>query len=165
MRKIALGILLLVVCISAFAKQSKHKKKSLPANEIVSVSLFHSACYGRCPVYTIEVNKNGIATYTATLFNPDTGVFTKNIGVAKATEVINRFNAYRVDTFQDRYASRFTDMPGTVFTIKYKSSPTKKIIDESAGPPALIQLRVMMDSVVITRKVDNSWHKKTETPK
>ena len=164
MRKIAFGILLLATCISAFAKQSKHKKKTQPANEIISVSLRHTACYGRCPVYKIEVNKDGIATYTATLFNPDTGVFTKNIGKKNALEIINRFNAARVDTCKDNYPSRFTDLPGVVFNIQYKSK-TKMIIDASAGLPVLVQLRMMMDSVIVDRKVDASWQKTTEIPK
>ena len=164
MRKIALVILLLLACVSAFAKHGKHKKKAAPVNEIISVSLRHTACYGRCPVYKIEVNKDGIATYTATLFSPDTGVFTKKIGTKKAMEIINRFNTARVDTCKDNYPSRFTDLPGTVFNIQYKST-MKMINDASAGPPVLMELRQMMDSIIVTRKVDNTWHKTTEIPK
>jgi len=157
MKKLALVILLVAVAIAAFAEHNKHKKKAIAANNITSVSLRHTACYGRCPIYSIEVNKNGIATYTATRFNLDTGVFTKNIGVTKAMGIINQFNIYKVDTCKDRYDSRVPDLPGTILTIKYDST-TKTILDASAGPPILAKLRAMMDSL-ITKKLDDTWQK------
>jgi len=163
MKKLTWVILLLVAGTAAFAKQHKHKGNKAPANNIVSVSLRHTACYGRCPVYTIEVNKDGIATYTATLFNQDTGVFIKNLGIKKVMEIINRFNIYRIDTCKDKYESRHTDLPGTILAIKYHDS-TKTIMDANAGPPILAELRTMMDGL-ITKKLDNTWQKVPETQK
>jgi len=163
MKKLSLVILLSAMVIVAFARQHKHKKKAALTNHIVSVSLRHTACYGRCPIYTLELNRNGMATYTATLFNPDTGVFTKDIGVTKAMEIINQFNNYRIDTCKDMYNSRHTDLPGTIFTIKYDTT-TKTIMDASAGPPFFEQLRALMDGL-ITKKIDNSWHRVPEKQK
>src|SRR5437868_9298898 len=97
MKKLILFILLLSVSSPSFAGH-KHKKKHKNTNEIESVSMSRTGCFGRCPVYTIEISKSGTATYSARMFNPDTGVFRKNIGEAKAMEVINQFSDYRVDT-------------------------------------------------------------------
>jgi hypothetical protein len=159
MKKIVLIILAIVVCFPAFAKKHKRKKKQKDTNEIISVALRHAGCFGRCRDYTIEINKNGLATYTATRFNQDSGVFTKNIGTAKAMEIINQFSAYRVDTCQDNYESRIPDLPGIVYTIKYENK-TKRINDAKYGPPFLMQLSGQIDKVV-QEPVDDSWKKVT----
>jgi len=157
MRKIALVILSLIISVSSFAKH-KHKK-SQPASNIESVSMRRTACYGHCPVYTIEIDKNGTATYTATLFNADTGTFTKNIGSKKVMDIFNQFNTYRVDTCQNAYKPRATDLPGVMFTIHYTNN-TKTIMNVNYGPAFLKQLIEVMDSIV-GKKTDNTWQKIT----
>jgi hypothetical protein len=49
MKKIALVILLLAAGFGSFAKTGKQKKKTATENEIVSVGVYHTVCFGRCP--------------------------------------------------------------------------------------------------------------------
>jgi hypothetical protein len=156
MKEIILTILVVLVGFSAFAKRHRHKAKSQPANDIISVALRHTACYGRCPDYIVEINKDGIATYTGVRFTPDSGVFTKNIGKVKAMKILNRFNAYRADTCQDRYTAKNPDFPGLTLTIKYDSK-TKMILNANFAPIGLRTIAGSIDSLT-GDKVDNTWH-------
>jgi hypothetical protein len=163
MKKIILATLLVVIAFSAIAKRHKHKTKGQPANEIVSVALRHTACFGRCPDYIVEVNKDGMATYTGVRFTHDSGLFRKNIGKAKAMEIINKFNTYMADTCKDRYEQRIEDLPGLTLTIKYNTK-TKMIQNANLGPIGLRTIAGSIDS--LTRdKVDNTWHAVTTPDK
>lgn len=157
MKKAAWLLLLLMVCLSTTAKQKKHKKKKNSANEIESISMRRTGCYGRCPAYIIEIKKDGMATYTAIRFTADSGVFKKNIGVKKVSEIFNQANTSRIDTCKNEYKALATDLPGLIFTIKYTNT-TKTIDNANYGPPVLRQLADTMDGIA-GKKVDETWHR------
>jgi hypothetical protein len=156
MKKIALTILLITIGLSSFAKHSRQKRNPPRSNKIESVSMSRTACYGRCPVYTIEITKSGLATYNAQMFNADTGIFQKNIGAKTALQLFDQMNADRIDTCKDLYPTRVQDLPGVVYTITYKDS-LKTIRNANLGPYFLKQLSASIDS--IGKKTDDSWKK------
>ncbi len=157
MRKIVLIILALFICAPAFAKHKKRKKKKKQAvSSVSSVTMRRTACFGRCPDYSIKISSNGEALYTGMRFVEDSGVYTKNIGVEKAMEIINQFVTYRVDTCSNVYHNRIPDLPGLMYTIVYSDS-TKEIRNAHFGPPYLKGLATSMDE--IGKKPDASWKK------
>lgn len=161
MKKIILGISVIAVCLPAcgFTKKKKAQK-----NEIVSVSMSRTVCFGFCPDYTIEMNKDGSTIYTAKRFNEDTGIFRKNIGAKTAQDIFAQFTAYRVDTCSEIYENRIPDLPGINYTIKYKNR-TQEIVHANFGPAFLAELAKSMDAVgKKTDKADKTW-KKTGMPK
>ncbi len=156
MKKIILFLLAVAVGFSADAR-TKKKKKTQAANEIISVSMHRTTCYGRCPDYTIELNKSGLVTYTATMNLPDTGIFTKKLAAVKTMELITKFKDYRVDTCLDEYDNRIPDLPGIIYEIKY-TNKTKKIYNAGWGPGFLKQLATEMDNFGKQER-DRSWKK------
>ena len=158
MKKIALIILALLVGVSAFAKHQKHrkKKKKPVASQISSVTMRRTACYGRCPDYSVKISSDGGVVYTGMRFVEDSGVYTKNIGAAKAMDIINQFITYRVDTCANIYHNRIPDLPGMMMTIVYADS-TKVIKNAHFGPLYLKGLATSMDEV--GKKSDDSWKK------
>jgi hypothetical protein len=160
MKKAILVIFLLVSCPAVFAKPHKQHKTRKPVNGIISVTMHRTPCYGRCPDYTIELNKDGSVIYTGIRFTADSGAFTKYIG-AKAGEIINMLSADRVDTCKNRYMNRMQDMPGVNFTIRYKDS-SKYIQNAQFGPAYLRLLATTMDSE--GKKTDSIGWKKTAGP-
>jgi Pyruvate/2-oxoacid:ferredoxin oxidoreductase delta subunit len=173
MNKIILVISMVVVCMPVFAKNMKKKQTTKGptkqatkpvTNDIISVTMHRTLCFGYCPDYTIEMNKDGNTIYTAKRFNEDTGIFKKNIGSKKAAEIFSQFAAYRVDTCMEMYENRIPDLPGLNFTIKYKNK-TQKIFNANFGPAFLAELAGSMDAVgKKTDKEDKTW-KKTGMPK
>ena len=157
MKKITLFILFIIIGFSAVA--SHHKKKQKAPKEILSVTMRRTPCYGRCPDYTIVINKDGLVTYTGKRFVNDTGTFEKNVGVAKAAEVISRFNTYYVDTCKNLYTNRVADLPGFILTIQF-SDHIKTINNANMGPYFLTTLAGLVDNA--GKKTDNDgWQKVT----
>jgi hypothetical protein len=164
MKKIAIvifSVLLFGIGLPAIGARHKHEKRHRHNGNITSVSVLHPGCYGRCPQYSIEINSDGMMTYTALRFNPDTGIFEKKISPEKAMELINQFTTYRVDTCQNIYKTRVPDISGLVITIQYNDS-TKTIRDANFGPYFLKQLANSIDQLGI--KDDSTW-RKTGMPK
>lgn len=153
--------LLMATSLAVFAMKKKTKKKVATTNEIISVKMHRTACFGRCPEYKIEINKDGNVTYTAMRFNADSGIYKKNIGTTKAMNVITAFKTYRVDTCREMYENRIPDIPGIIFTIKY-SNRTQTIHNAHFGPQFLKTLAEQMDNA--GKKSDNSWKKVAGDP-
>lgn len=159
MKKLTLVILMLTTVAGAFAKTAKKKKKQAPAGDIVSVSMHRTVCFGQCPDYTIDINKDGTATYTGRMFVHDTGIFRKNIGKQKAGEIIALFKTYRVDTCSERYENRIPDLPGLNITINYKKSK-KQVFNCDWGPAFLKEIAASMDeSGKKPEGLDATWKK------
>lgn len=156
MKKITLIAITLVIGLAACAKH-RHAKKQKQGGKIISVTMQHTACFGSCPVYKLELNRDGTLIYTGIRFTEDSGVYFKNIGRDKTAEMLGKFSEFRIDTCKDEYDNRIPDLPGLIYTIKYKDR-TKKIMNAHYGPPILAQLRVMMDQLV-DKKLDESWKK------
>jgi len=160
MRKIALVVLFIAASVAVFAKAGRKKKTS--GNDIVSIQVHRTACFGRCPEYKIEINSNGNTTYRAIRFNEDSGTYRKSIGTTKAMTVLNEFKKYHVDTCSAMYENRIPDVPGIIYIIKYKNGKTQTIHNAHFGPQFLRDLAQLMDEA--GKKTDNSWKKLSGNP-
>lgn len=163
MRKITLVILTVLIASCAVAKNKKPKKKAKqPANEITSVLMRRTGCFGHCPTYTIDINKDGMAIYNAERFNTDSGVFRKKIGVAKAAEILNEVNKYRPDTCREMYENMIPDLPNLNYEIVYKNK-TKKIYSAIYGPDFLSILARKIEAVGLKNEQNNTgWERVTD---
>lgn len=155
MKKLLLAVIAIAMVAPAIAK-TKKKKKHIVNSAITSVQMHRTACYGRCPDYTIELNKDGMATYTGIRFVDDSGIYKKDIGTTKTMAIINQLIAYRVDTCQKNYPNRIPDVPGIIYVINYKDS-TKTIFNANWGPQFLKDVATDMDNV--GKKTDKTWKK------
>jgi len=154
MKKTLLTILILIFVVSVvYAKHKKHP--AVNGKEILSVSLKHGGCYGRCPIYNIDVSNNGTVTYTGLMFVKDSGAYTKDIGVTKVKKLFDQFNTYRVDTCSKVYINRIPDLSSIYYSIVYKDA-TQTISNANLGPAFLKELTNKIDSMGM---VDNTWKK------
>jgi len=157
MKKITLFILSFAFALSALALLPHKHRKQQSSSEIISVSMRRTGCYGRCPDYTIKIDKEGIVTYTGNRFVTDSGIFRKNIGSTKAMEIIDQFYTYQVDTCNDEYYNKISDLPGLILTVQYITH-TKRILNAHYGPRFLAVLANTIE--VAGKKTDDiGWEK------
>jgi len=149
MRKIALSLLPVLV-ISLFACAQK---------KISYVKMNRTACFGRCPVYSVEIYPTGLVRYSGQYFTDHQGVYETNIGKTKAQNLMKQFEKYRVDTCKNQYESRIADLPGIVFNIKYGKT-NKRINNAHFGPDFLRTLAANVDSL---SQVNSHWKKTADT--
>ncbi len=157
MKKIFFAAIMVMLCMPAFAKTTKKKKAPKKAAAgIQYVKINRTGCYGRCPIYTIQIDLTGLVTYTGISNVGDSGVYTKNLGATATKAIINRLNENKVDTCRNIYENMIPDLPGLVYTIKYRDS-TKKINNASWGPQFLKQIAVDIED--IGKVHDATWKK------
>ncbi len=154
MKKIILGILATISLAPSFA--TNKTKKQVNNSPIVSVTIQHTACYGKCPEYTIQIDADGYATYTGTRNMKQLGTYKKKIGTTKTMAIINQMIAYKVDTCSKMYNNRIPDLPGLQYAIQYKDS-VHKIYSAEWGPQFLKQVANDMDK--LGRYPDKTWTK------
>ena len=135
--------------LASLAASSKTKAPGA----IYHIMVHHTTCFGRCPDYTIQLDKNGLITYTGNRFTTDSGVYTKNIGKARATSLLQSFRNYRPDTCTNMYENMIPDLPGLNFEIKYRKK-TKKIINAGYGPTFLKEISAKLEEI---GHPDSTW--------
>lgn len=169
MKKIASSLLALTIAVSAFgAYKTMHKKKKKTTKQktvavanptnIKSVLMGRTACFGKCPTYTIEVFETGLLRYTGKDNVILKGVYEKQVSATDAINFLKDFNTLKPDTLHYMYETRIADLPGIHYFITYPDS-VKKVINADSGPRILIDWSKKFDSFA---KVDNSWKPKIE---
>jgi hypothetical protein len=138
-------------------------KKKVKSSPIVSVTMQRTACFGKCPEYSINMDNKGNVTYTGIRNAPIMGVYKKNIGYPATMNILYSLNQNQVDTCSKIYWPRIQDLPGIMYTITYKDS-SKRILGAEAGPEFLRETAEVMDK--LGKPTDKTWKKvKTTTKK
>jgi hypothetical protein len=161
MKKLFLSLIALLCLLPAMAASKKSKRNKLSRNAITSVKVLHTPCFGRCATFAVQVDKKGMATFEGYKFLPDTGYFVKRVGKTTTNEIIGLCQKYRIDTCSADYENRIPDLPGLVFTVKYKNR-TQKISNANFGPDFLKEISARLDDI---GKPDSSWTRKTPPAK
>lgn len=178
MKKILGASLIIAIGLSACAQQKKatttqktkvttvakdvkptSASQASKVGKISFISLYRSSCYGKCPVYTVEVSQNGNVKYISRMFTKYEGTFEKNVGADKVAGLFKKFEEYRVDTCQNNYKVMIADVPGVHYkmTINGKQMEIK---NAHFGPQFLTALADEVDKLA---EVDDTW-KKTGGP-
>jgi hypothetical protein len=152
---------ILLLAFHAEARHKKHQKDKSGPYMPTSVKIDYGACFGRCPIYEIELDRTGTVTYTGKRFTPDTGVFTRTIPVTEANRILKIAETYRMDTCKDRYQVRIPDIQAFSYQIAYKNSE-KKILNATFGPTYLKELAAELENVG-QKKNFSDW-KRTAAP-
>jgi len=132
------------------------------------VQMWRTACFGKCPDYKLELYSDGLLRYTGRLFT-DTGIYEKNIGAARAKELLKEFSEKGLDTLKAQYEVRVSDLPGINYIFKYGTT-TKEVRNAEYGPYFLRAMANSFDKFVKEEegaipKMDGTWKKISDNPK
>lgn len=105
-----------------------------------------TACFGKCPVYSIELYNDGRIIYTGKRFIEDSGRYEKNIGKAAVAKIFKQFDAYRADTCKASYELMIQDLPGISYQYS-RNDEMKTIQNAHFGPGYLRHLANDIDSL------------------
>ncbi len=150
-----------VLAFAACAQSKKTSKNDATAlRSMTAVRMDRGACFGRCPVYSIELRRDGNARYYGKNFTQHQGIWEKNIGADKAVALLRQFETARVDTCKNMYDVPVSDLPGLYYRFDYADKSTKNINNANFGPRILGTLGQSLDEAV---QVDNTWRKIADT--
>ena len=141
--------LLLLFCMLFFVTAYAQKKS------INKVSMHRTACFGKCPTYSLEINKNGSVIYTSVRFTKFDGVYTKKFSIYKVKNIFLQINLLKLDTCKNEYEQIIADLPGLNFNIDYTNAK-KQIVNAHFGPKFLKRLAMNIDKEF---SIDSTWKK------
>lgn len=148
-----LGLVLMGACSSN--KASGSDSSADLKYKIERIEYFTSACFGTCPQFKIEIDKDRKAVYTAKRFNmsqdfeaphPE-GVFEGVIDEATYNSILKKLNDMDFPNLQDRYKVDYTDAQTGNLKIIYDGGKEKVITDYGMkGTPELVEIhKVFLD--------------------
>jgi hypothetical protein len=134
--------------------------KDVDANE--SVTLDRSECYGRCPVYRVEIKGDGTVRYDGMKFVRVEGARTSRAPAEKVAALFAHFHRAGFAGMNAEYTYPVTDNPTATLTLHWDGQ-TKEVRDyppcheESYGdaaapPPELCALEKEVDEVAATKQ-------------
>lgn len=127
------------------------------SNNIEQIAMERTACFGTCPTYRIEVNKDGTARFIGRANVDYIGIYTKEYAAGAAQNLFDDFADHRVDTCSAEYPYLIADVPGIIYYITYSGqNEPQEIMNAHFGPDFLLELARKTDKFT---KVDESWTK------
>ncbi|RYD51699.1 MAG: hypothetical protein EOP52_05815 [Sphingobacteriales bacterium] len=148
---------------STTTKTSKPTSTStaIAAPKVNSVKMSRGVCYGRCPVYDVEVMQTGMVRYTGRRFVKSEGIYEKTFNTASVATLLQQFTEARTDTMQNEYRQLVTDLPSITYELSYNNGTQKTIQNANYGPAALVELAASVDALV--GEVNYTWKKTAAT--
>lgn len=141
-----LTVLLLTSC-SLFKGQDE---------QIESISLARSGCYGKCPVYQITLNRDGSVLYKGDMFVEHIGSYNVDVefDFQKFEDLVKTSDFFNLE---DKYIENVADVPSCGITVK-TGSRIKSVVDNGIGPEELRVFQKEIDKV-ISNSEDIVWRK------
>ena len=103
-------------------------------------------CYGRCPVFTLTVYENSIASYEGERYTDRLGTYVKKLEKGQMERLLSEFKRANVWQFRDSYRGRIPDMQSV--TITYREGNKKKTITgKEIRPNAVKWLETQLDQL------------------
>jgi hypothetical protein len=148
------GILLVTMAIMVLAFVGcPNKPTGTPAHDYDNavITLYRSACFGRCPDYSLKIEGNGKVTYQGNHFVKVEGLQTAEISKAQVKILVDEFFAIDYFGLQDVYDTDITDIPHTETSI-HVDGKQKTVYDRYGGPEKLHALEAKIDSITNSKQ-------------
>lgn len=112
----------------------------------VRIFMERTACYGTCPVYSIELREDGSVTYAGRASVRISGSHTWKIDPSAVRALARDMETAGFFDWKDEYTAPVMDLPTTYVTL-IAGGRTKKIKDHLGAPPALKEIEARIDAV------------------
>lgn len=123
----------------------KMVEKETPSNAVARIQ--RTACFGRCPIYTLTVFNDGRVEYFGKKFTPREGRFSSKVLV----ETIDQLKKYAIEIDYFNLASVYdkqtvTDVPSIITSLRGEAG-LKTVVNRFDGPDELRRFENFFDSL------------------
>lgn len=120
-------------------------KKDLPDSLVVRLQ--RTACFGRCPIYTLSFYKDGTAIFKGEKWVEKEGLYKGRVTESNLNNIISKAKEIGFYEMDNQYDSEYvTDLPSTITTLKGESG-FKVVANRYEGPELLYELEKLIDEV------------------
>ncbi len=142
-------IIIFLFLISASACFNTLKPRNLK-NEQKLVALSKGPCFGNCPVFTLTIYENGLATFQGKEHTDKQGLYMKKIGKEAVKHLTNQCAAANLWQFQGLYKSQLADLPSVTLTY-YEGEKSKTITGKKERPEAVLDIEAILDDIAFSK--------------
>jgi hypothetical protein len=132
-------------------------KQNEAAKQDVYFEIERTPCFGKCPVYKMTIQADGMATLMGKQNIDYIGTYNKRVDKATMDMLVSEFNKAGFFNMKDEYTEKVMDLPTTWVTFKYKGK-SKKIRDYYKAPQELKDLEKLLQNIA----VGPGWNKVSE---
>jgi len=137
-------IVLFTIILAVFSCRSTGN--GMGENQFI-IKMTKTPCYGKCPVYSIEIDKKGLTVLEGKKNLDKIGKFQLQLPESELKELIQTFVSSDFFQFQDEYISKKTDLSTTYITFQYDGK-LKKIRDYDGAPIELKNLEKKVEMLL-----------------
>jgi len=105
-------------------------------------------CYGRCPIYKVEIYEGGYVKFYGEKFIDKLGIYEKQLDKASYQELIQKFKDANFYEFKDNYESMIPDAALIKLSYHDKKNPLKTISGKSERPKVIKDLQLDIEKLV-----------------
>lgn len=124
-------VMIVLLCSVLFSSCKVKKELSSTMNkdpDSLVASMERSPCFGKCPVYKMELYASGYALYRGIKDAPLKGLYTSQIERTELENLLTTVNESSFFSFQDQYINpHITDIP--TVKIYFRSGEKKKMVE------------------------------------
>lgn len=114
------------------------------------ITLEKTACYGTCPVYSLNIYHSGTIELTGKENIAYKGKYCTRLKRAEWTRIRQAYLSGQFFSFRDQYTSRLKDLPSTFVTFRWEGK-SKTIEDYDGAPEELKKLEEMVERLIGTQ--------------
>jgi len=127
-------------------------------SKISYIKMQRTACFGRCPEYTVELFIKGNMTYVGKKNVERIGTSTARISNTAMTRFMKEISKYKLSTLSATYKPKAADLPRLNFTFVINGK-TKSIKNGESGPFYLAAIGKKIDSLL----AESEWEEVAST--
>ena len=113
MKKLFFLIITLYACQFTYKPYEYQPKKSF-------ISLQKKSCYGKCPIYEIEIFENGSLIFNGKKNVEKIGVYNSKLTKEDMSKILNKAKHIKFQKLQNEYIESLNDLPRTILKVKNK---------------------------------------------
>ena len=104
-------------------------------------------CFGRCPVFTLTIYDNGLASYEGERFTDRLGIYIKSLSSSQFNKIKEAFVDANIWQYKEVYRGRIPDLQ-TVTIIYHEGNESKSVMGKDGRPDVIMELEALLDDIV-----------------
>jgi hypothetical protein len=116
------------------------KKQVNNDSESFYISMEKTACFGQCPIYTLEVIPEGYLLLDARRFNRISGKFKASLSESEKESLLVTVSQLPWNSYDEEYLTGYSDLPSTILTYAQLGDTIRVRYESDKAPQGLLEL-------------------------
>lgn len=131
----------------AITQKSEKENYSNPSDSLF-FSMERTPCYGKCPVYKVNIYRSGHASFEAIRNVADkNGIYKTTFTKEEMKMISDKAEEIKYFEMEIEYDSPVTDLPSVITSLNFNDKK-KTIRDRHKGPPELRQFEKLAEEII-----------------